>query len=245
MNQSLIFALAVFSLVGADVGPGRAHEVREGVAAADSAEASLYDPPPPGTYELPAIDRVGEHHLLGPDGRPAPLLGLSPGEAAIVSFIYRSCNDATGCPLALSVMKRLDASLARNASLSRRVRLVTVSFDPVHDTPARMKVLLGHMEPKCDWRFLTAVNNASLKPVLEDFGQTAIPVVTEEGEETGQFRHVMKVYLVDGQGDVRNIYSAGLFDERLLLNDVQTVLGMASRKDSDFTPLHPRERPGG
>lgn len=245
MKQSMVFTLVIFCLVGADVGPGRADDDHEGEAGAEPAEAPLYDPPAPGTYELPAIDRVGEHELLGIDGKPAPLLALSPGEVAVISFIYRSCSDATGCPLALSVMKRLDASLARNTSLARRVRLVTVSFDPVHDTPAKMKALHGHMEPKCDWRFLTAADDASLKPVLEDFGQTAVPLVTEEGEETGQFRHVMKVYLVDGQGDVRNIYSAGLFDERLLLNDVQTVLGVASHKDSDFMPRHPRERPGG
>ena len=68
----------------------------------------LFEPPEPGTYELPPIARVRDYRLLGPDGTPAPLLGLSAGEVAIVSFIYRSCSQADGCPLALATLRRLD-----------------------------------------------------------------------------------------------------------------------------------------
>ena len=37
--------------------------------------------------------------------------------------------------------------------------------------------------------------------------------------------HVLKVFLVDGEGRVRNIYSTGFLDLRLLLADLETVLG--------------------
>jgi protein SCO1/2 len=37
-------------------------------------------------------------------------------------------------------------------------------------------------------------------------------------------RHVAKVFLVDDEGAVRNIYSSGLLDHRLLLRDVETLL---------------------
>jgi hypothetical protein len=36
---------------------------------------------------------------------------------------------------------------------------------------------------------------------------------------------VVKVFLVDDQLRVRNIYSTGLMDVRLVLNDLRTVLG--------------------
>jgi hypothetical protein len=80
-----------------------------------------------------------------------------------------------------------------------------------------MKELRGRLGPKGDWRFFTAPDDPALAPVLLDFGQDALPIVTESGEENGAIGHVLKVFLVDARGDVRNIYSTGLLDERLLL----------------------------
>ena len=39
--------------------------------------------------------------------------------------------------------------------------------------------------------------------------------------------HVLKVFLVDAQGAVRNVYSAGFLDAEILRNDAATVLGLA------------------
>jgi hypothetical protein len=36
---------------------------------------------------------------------------------------------------------------------------------------------------------------------------------------------VLKIFLVDGAGRVRNIYSTGFLDVRLMLADLETVLG--------------------
>jgi hypothetical protein len=41
--------------------------------------------------------------------------------------------------------------------------------------------------------------------------------------------HVLKVFLVDGRRDVRNVYSTGLLDPRLVAADVETVLAAAPR----------------
>ena len=37
-------------------------------------------------------------------------------------------------------------------------------------------------------------------------------------------RHVAKVFLIDAEGAVRNVYSSGLMDHRLLLRDLETLL---------------------
>jgi len=37
--------------------------------------------------------------------------------------------------------------------------------------------------------------------------------------------HVVKVFLVDDQGGIRNVYSTGYLDHRVLLLDVETLLG--------------------
>jgi len=192
--------------------------------AADSV-GRLYDLPEPGSYDLPVIDRVGRHELLDADGESAYLPGTEAGQCAVVSFVYSSCPDAQGCPLLLSTLRRLDRALAADSALGQRVRLVSVSFDPQHDTPERLKMLRTHMNPSTDWRFLTAISEPALRPVLDDYGQDALRLVAlENGASTALIRHVAKVFLVDGSGRIRNIYSTGYLDVRLLLADLRTVL---------------------
>jgi len=36
-------------------------------------------------------------------------------------------------------------------------------------------------------------------------------------------RHVLKVFLLDRENGARNVYSAGFFDDELVLNDLRTV----------------------
>jgi cytochrome oxidase Cu insertion factor (SCO1/SenC/PrrC family) len=153
-----------------------------------------------------------------------PLLALEDDQCAVVAFVYLSCTDATGCPLSLATLQRLDRALAERDDLVNRVRLVTVSFDPERDGPAQMAHLRKHMGPRGDWRFLTAASGPALDPVLRDYGQDAVPLVTSDGASLGLMRHVAKVFLVDDRGAVRNIYSSGFLDHRLLLRDVETLL---------------------
>ncbi len=183
-----------------------------------------YELPAAGSYELPGIEQVSDHVLLGSDGSPTTLLGLKKGACAVVSFVYLSCTDAAGCPLSLATLQRLDRALARSPELSGRVRLATVSFDPGRDRPEQMARTRGHMAPRSDWRFLTAASEAQLRPVLEDFGQDAVPIFSDTGARSGVLRHVLKVFLVDDAGTVRNIYSTGFLDHRILLRDIETLM---------------------
>ena len=186
--------------------------------------ALRYALPEIGSYELPVIDRVGAHELVGSAGDRVAVTSREPGALTLVAFVYRSCADANGCPLMLATLQRLDHALAARPELQSRVRLMTVSFDPARDDPAAMAELRHHMAPRTGWRFLTARSEAELKPVLEDFGQDAVPLQTRSGEDAALFEHVAKVFLVDAEGGIRNIYSAGFLDHRLLLRDVETLV---------------------
>jgi cytochrome oxidase Cu insertion factor (SCO1/SenC/PrrC family) len=73
--------------------------------------------------------------------------------------------------------------------------------------------------PRGEWVFLTAANDAELAPVLADFGQDVQEL------EAGVLRHVLKVFLVDGEGRVRNVYSTGFLRADVILADVETLLG--------------------
>lgn len=183
---------------------------------------SLFEPPEPGSYALPAIRRVAEHQMVSVKNLPAPLLGLEEGQVALVSFIYRNCSDAAGCPAVLSMLRRIDREIARDPALAKRTRLVTVSFDPHRDTAKKMAELRGLLEPRGDWRFLTTHNEVHIEQVLGDFDQDVLLLATEDGEAP-VFAHLVKLFLVDAEGYVRNIYSSSLFDWRLVLNDIRTL----------------------
>jgi cytochrome oxidase Cu insertion factor (SCO1/SenC/PrrC family) len=201
-----------------------AHEPAHAPGGEPPLPALRYELPAAGSYELPAIDRVGAHRLLDPEGKRVSPSACPPGGVAVVGFIYRSCSDATGCPLSLGTLQRLDRAVAGRPELAARVRIATVSFDPEHDRPEQMGQLRDQLSPRSDWVFLTAASGDELRPVLEDYGQDAVPLMTREGAETGVFRHVTKVFLVDESGAVRNVYSTGFLDPRLVLRDIETLL---------------------
>ncbi len=221
-GRTLLVA-AVLALTGTGGGPEAAAHGDEKDEHALTVP-KLYEPPAPGTYELPPIGKVGNWKLVDSQGGAGDLPGLSEGQVALVSFVYRSCSDASGCPLASATVRRVDRELARRPELRKRVRLVTVSFDPARDTPQKMAELRELMAPKTDWVFLTARNAEQLEPVLNDYGQDAVRLLGEDQLASGQIRHVLKVFLVDAQRRVRNIYSADFLNWHLLMSDIETLL---------------------
>jgi cytochrome c peroxidase len=196
--------------------------------------AAEYDPPPPGSYTLPVIAHVGDHPLLDSDGRRTTLTSLKGERLAVVAFVYTTCSEAAGCPLAEAIMQRLDRRLAADRRLADRVRLLTISFDPERDTPARMTVIRRAFAPRTDWAFLTTHDEAQLTPILDDFGQPVAKLYYDDGTWTGLYRHVLKVFLLDERNRVRNIYSTGLMSPELVMNDLQTLA--AERPAPGATP---------
>jgi cytochrome oxidase Cu insertion factor (SCO1/SenC/PrrC family) len=192
--------------------------------AASASHESLprFEAPAPGTYELPPIARVADHQLLDTAGQPTAVLDLAPGEVAFVSFIYLSCPHA--CPATNAILQKLDRALARRPALAARVRIASVSFDPVRDRPEQMAALERALMPRGRWRFLTAPDEASLQPLLSDYGQDVLRPPTGVSSTLG---HVLKVFLVDDTRAIRNVYSTGFLDIRLMLNDAETVLAPA------------------
>lgn len=182
-------------------------------------------PPAPGSYELPAIKQVSAFTLRDTTGRPVDTGTVMAGKIAVVSFIYTACPDRLGCPLASLTLRDLQARL-RESKLDRETVLVSISFDPERDRPAQLaKYARIYDADPVLWRFLTAPSGRVLDAVLTSYGQDRSPERDERGRVTGRIRHVLKVFLVDRAGFIRNVYSAGFLVPELVLNDIRTVLG--------------------
>jgi cytochrome oxidase Cu insertion factor (SCO1/SenC/PrrC family) len=180
-------------------------------------------PPAPGTYVLHHIKPAPDGTVLGVDGRAAPLSRYTRGNITLLGFIYTTCSDPDGCPLAYRVFDALKETFTARAELHGKVRFVTLSFDPARDTPQVMKHYAGsravEKENGLRWYFLTTRSSRELMPLVEGFGQDVR--VTRHGRELS---HVLKVFLIDRGGDVREIYSSQFLHPEVVLNDIKTLL---------------------
>jgi cytochrome oxidase Cu insertion factor (SCO1/SenC/PrrC family) len=194
-----------------------------------------YDPPAPGSYTLPIIKAAADGEVFDSSGKPLHLRELTRGggRITVMSFIYTRCAAAKGCPYATGVLLELHRASAGDSALGGRLRLVSLSFDPENDTPERMveyaEVAAGR-PPAAPWHFITTRSQAELRPILEGYGQ-AVDVKRDRADPTGPINHTLRVFLIDATGNVRNIYSAGTLDQRLILADVRTLMMEADRAD--------------
>ncbi len=184
-----------------------------------------YTPPAVGSYQLPPITEASDGTVLLEDGTESNLFDLMGDRVVLFSFIYTRCNDINGCPLANAVFHKLQAKLQERPEIAQATRLLSMSFDPERDTPEVMKEFgQGLGGNGVDWQFLTAKDRDALQPILGDYGQYTIREYDESGEYTGDFAHMLRVFLIDRELRIRNIYSVAFLHADILINDLETLL---------------------
>jgi protein SCO1 len=183
--------------------------------------------PAPGTYELQRIMAAPDGEVLGLDGRPQRLDAFTRDRITLLGFIYTTCVDPDGCPRAYQVFDAVHEALVAAPALRERVRLVTLSFDPARDTPSTMRRYAGSRARPgpVPWLFLTTRSARELMPLLEGFGQD-VRYTTDRtsGTPRRELAHVLKVFLMDRAGFVREIYSSEFLYPRAVLADIETLV---------------------
>src|SRR4051812_32808770 len=176
-----------------------------------------YDPPAPGSYTLPVLKLAGDGALLDSHGKAINLRDLIHGRITVLSFIYTRCASPKACPYATGVLNQLHRVTQEDPSLAKNMRLLSMSFDPEHDTPERMLAYSAWANGRAsaaEWHFLTTRSEDELHPILEGYGQ-AVDRNSDSSNPRGPLNHTLRVFLIDRQGRVRNIYSSGTLDLRL------------------------------
>ena len=195
-----------------DVGPGTAPRME-------------FTPLRAGTYRLQEIQPVRDATLLDERGRPVKLSALTKGKITLLTFFYTYCVDPLGCPFVNETLTALRDRIRADRELANDVRFVGISCDPTGDTPA----VLAQFAPaftrdsQFDWRFLTAGGIPALLPVLDDFGQDVSVELDDEGRPTRTLHHMLKVFLIDPRGTVREIYTLAFIQPEVMLNDIRTL----------------------
>ena len=187
-----------------------------------------FTPPNPGSYQLQKIMPVPEGTVLDVDGNEKSLETFTRGAITLLSFIYTSCADPDGCPMAYKTFDELKKHILARPEFAGKIRFVSLSFDPLRDTPEMMQQYGGsHVRENqgLQWFFLTTPSPAALEPLVEGFGQDVQVFVDHEtGRVSQALSHVLKVFLIDGQGDVREIYTTSFLLPQVVINDIETLL---------------------
>ncbi len=121
------------------------HIVVVAQARPDYKPAIFYHVPAPG-------DKVPDFSLRNQDGRQIHL-GQFKGKALLLTFIYTRCPLPDFCPLVTHNFAVINSQLAASPRLYPTTHLLSVSFDPEHDTPARLRAYgatyIGSDAKKC------------------------------------------------------------------------------------------------
>jgi len=229
-----LFSLLLIFLVGCEIGvddapiPGSHQAVAESQVrvVADGWVARLpYDVPEPGSYSLPIVDQAAGGQVLGVNGEEMELDELLGDKIVLLTFIYSSCTDLNGCPLATAVFYKVKERFKDNPDLADKIRLISISFDPEHDTPEVMKLYgAGFEGGEPEWMFLTTASEEKLLPITKRFGQMMIKQYDSEGNYTGAMAHVLRAFLIDRSKNIRQEYSVSFLHDQLVSTDIKTLL---------------------
>ncbi len=196
----------VFTLV---VGQERARAERVIVTGHDPTFEARIANAPRASARLRNGDAVPALELIDQDGKELTSAGWR-GHATVVTFIFTRCPMPEFCPLIAAKFKKLQDATAKDARL-KDVRLVSVTLDPEHDTPAVLREYgLAKGADFARWRFGTGTREQ-----VAAFTR-AFAVHTEQNGPL--LDHTLATALVDGDGRVVEIWRGNQWQPQEVLD---------------------------
>jgi len=147
--------------------------------------------------DLPKLFPVPDAKLVDETGRSVQL-GSMKGRVTVYDFIFTNCTGT--CPIMTHNMRTLTPKIDRDAP----VRFVSISVDPMRDTPAVLAEYAKRVRNDPRWTFLTGDRDTIVKVSVEGF-KLAAGDPTPGGEP---LLHSSKFAVADKDGIIRGYYDA-------------------------------------
>lgn len=142
------------------------------------------------------------------------------GAPTLVGFVYTHCPDI--CPMTTSNMRQVWRALGEPDD----VQFVTLTFDPVRDTPATLRAYRdAYGLQDANWHFLTGEPD-TVAALMDRLGiRTAIAdtTTTPEGETIYFIDHTDQISLLDAQGRLVFEYGGSMTPPEILVEDVNAL----------------------
>jgi protein SCO1/2 len=170
----------------------------------------------PPASRLAVIRKAPEFTLTNQDGKAAKLADCK-GKVLLVSFIFTTCNGS--CPATTHRLAKI-----REQITAQPVLLLSITLDPERDTPEALRKYIKlydlAADPKgsvCDWTFLTGPP-ANVNKTIEAWGMWVKPTAN------GQLDHPSRVFLVDQQQRIREVYNVDMLRPQEVLQDIELLV---------------------
>jgi protein SCO1/2 len=148
--------------------------------------------------DLPKLFPIPEAQLVSENGKPVRTSEMK-GEVVVYDFIFTSCSGT--CPMMTATMRRLTKKVPPKAS----VRFVSISVDPIRDTPRVLHDYAAHARNDPRWMFLTGDRRTIVDLSVKGFKLAAGDATDSPNESV---LHSVKFAVADKKGVIRDYYSA-------------------------------------
>jgi protein SCO1/2 len=167
---------------------------------------------------LPVLKQAPNFVLNNLEGQQVKLSD-STGKVRLVEFMFTSCPDI--CPMTTFNMVKLQEELKKSNQWGSQVQFLSITFDPLKDTPDVLKQYGDRMRIDYSGWTLLSGTEAETAAVAKDFG------VLVQKTADGQFIHtVTSLFLVDGTGKIRRIFAMGdEMDNAEIIKSIQQIAG--------------------
>ncbi|MFQ5860214.1 MAG: SCO family protein [Dehalococcoidia bacterium] len=215
LGVALVFSLTLL-LVGCG-GPRESHTI------ADTA---------PEETTLPSQGPAPDFELTNQDGQRVRLSDFH-GQVVLMDFFYASCPDF--CPVMNGNFKQVYDAV--DEEIRAKVVLLSISFDPLTDTPDTLKEYAqSHGFNVPNWHFLTGTLEEieRVTSAYQIAAQETEPEVHIHPDGTvhvheRDFGHLAQALLIDQEGEVRKAYlgvpqGGEIFSPQLIVRDIEFLL---------------------
>ena len=141
------------------------------------------------------------------------------GSLTLLTFIYLRCPLPNYCPLMDQNFSTIQRAAAEEPLLKGQVKLVSITFDPEHDTPALLREHAVKLKADTSvWTFL-----GGDRPTVHRFaGRFGVSVIRPEG--ITEINHNLRTVLIGKDGRVLKIYKDNDWTPGTVLADLRAAL---------------------
>jgi protein SCO1/2 len=140
------------------------------------------------------------------------------GSRVVMTFIYTKCPLPTFCPLMDRQFAAMQKPLANDPSM-KDVHLVTVSFDPVTDTPPVLKAHAKTLDADLKrWTFLTG-DRDEIDRFASRFGVQVSRALNDPRDIT----HNLRTVIIDRDGKLVRVFTGNDWSTEQVLDDVKKI----------------------
>ena len=183
-------------------------------------------PKPTAALHIPVTgDLVPDFEFTNQNGKRISLKQYR-GQALLLTFIYTRCPFADFCPRISSQFSEINRQLEKDPALYRKTHLLSISFDPVHDTPKVLRLYgfscFGSEQPSLfhHWEF-AAPPAAQLPKLANYFALSYEP-------DGGLITHSLSTALIGPDGRVFKWYHGSDWQPADLIKDAIDALHPAA-----------------